>query len=224
MKDIVLHQPDSLEHQQKGSVVVQQANEATVEDAHDLALAGSVMADLSQIVKAITLEFDGTKEDPGPTALAYRAWKSMVAIRDTALSGFQEAHGTWNRKVKRYEYDVEQKRLEEAKIEQAKADKIAQEERKRQIEEAKRQGDREAARALKEAPIIATPAAPKTPEVAKTEGIRRSSPDYGWVMVNENLIPDDLWMVNEKEISARVKRLGAKAGIPGISVYDKRAQ
>lgn len=222
-KDIVLHQPDSDEHEVRGNEYVAQARLATIEDAHDLALAASVMADLSKAVKAIKIEFDGTPEDPGPTALAYKTWKAMVAIRDKALKGFEEAYDEWNRKKKKFEYDTEQKRIAEAQAAEREANRIAQEERDRAIQAAKKAKDTQLAKSLEKAPLNVTPVAPTTPEVPKVDGMRRSSADWGYTITNVELLPRVYLMPDESAIKVVVKKLGLKAQIPGVSVYDRRS-
>lgn len=224
MSDIIIHQPNPEEHEKVGSHLVQEANSVTISTPDEWEHAGMFLNEISGRIEIIEKEFNGTDEIPGPVTLAHKAWKSGVALRERALAGLKMAKEIVMGKRRKFEFDLEQARLKEARRLQAEATQKAEEERKRQIAEAKRQGDKEAAQKLKEAHLEVSVQAPSTPEIGKVEGQRRSSPIWAWDMVNEAKIPNDLWIVNEKEISARVKRLGPKAGIPGITIYDARSR
>lgn len=223
MNDIIIKQPDPAEHEQSGSLLVQEAQAAVIENNDDRTLAASVVANLNEEIKAILLEFDGTKEAPGPTRLADAAHGSLVALRDRATASRRAAKEAWMDKIKKFEYDVEQTRLAEQKKAEEKAKAKAEEDRKKAIAEAKKAGDSEMVKELKEAPLPINIAPVKTPEVAKGGGVRRSAPEWGWTLLDANKIPDDLWILNEKEIDRRVKAMGTTCAIPGISVHDKRA-
>jgi hypothetical protein len=56
-------------------------------------------------------------------------------------------------------------------------------------------------------------AAPKVAGLSTRKG-------YTWKVVDEKLVPDELWILDEKEINARVKRKGLDAKIPGIKVTE----
>lgn len=222
--EVIIRQLDPQEHEKRGSLYVRDAEDAIIKSADDRELAGTVVEELNEKIKLIENEFNGTDENPGPVTLAHRTWKSGVALRDRALAGLVMAKSIWVRKVKKFEFDVEQKRLEENR----KAEKIAREkaeaERQRQVEEARKLKDKESVKQLQQAPITFSVPAPKTPEIQKAEGLRRSSPEWDWELVDENQVPDRFKMLNEKAISSQVKSLGPKCGIAGINVFDKRSR
>lgn len=224
MNDIVIKQPDPAEHERSGGLLVSQANEVVVTNLDDREHAGMFLNQINATIKAIEMEFDGSDETPGPVALAYRAWKSGVSLRDRALASFKAAKSIIDGKIKRFEYETEQKRIAEARKAEAIARQKAEEERARAIAEAKKLGDREAVDNLKEAPISVVAAAPKTPEIPKTEGMRRSAPVWDFDITDENKIPARFKMVDEKAIRAIVNQLGPKHGIPGITVFDSRSR
>lgn len=222
MNDIVIKQPDPVEHERSGGILVSQANSVVVTSNAEREHAAMFLEEVDSKIKLITQEFNGSENEPGPVTLAHRAWKSGVALRDRALASFKIAKEVITTKVRRFEYDVEQKRVKEARKAQAEAFRKAEEHRKQAIAEAKRIGDRESADNLKEAPIVAAAVAPKTPEVNKVAGIRRSSPMWDWELVSIDKVPRSYLVVDERAVGATVRSLGPKAGIPGISVYDKR--
>ena len=135
-----------------------------------------------------------------------------------------DAKAIWTSKKRKFEYDVEQRRQEEVRKAAEKARKEAEAVRAKEIAEAKKLGDKEAAAALKQAPLNVVAEAPRTAEVPKVEGMRRSSPIWSWEYTDRNLIPQELLIPDEKEITARVKRGGPQTRIPGIAVFDARSR
>ncbi len=221
---VVINQPDPEGHERNGNLLISQANQIAVSNNEDREVAAAFVVEIRETIQRIEAEFNGTEDNPGPVSLAHKAWKSGVALRDRALKSFITAKGMIEAKIKRYEYDIEQKRQEEARKAEALARKKAEELRAQQISEAKKTGDREAVQNLKDAPLTVFAAAPKTQEVPKVEGLRRSAPVWKWRVTNEALIPRKYLMIDDTNISGTVRAQGAKACIPGISVYDARAE
>lgn len=224
MSDIVVRQPDPEPHERSGALIVQQANEVTVTSLDEREHAGMFSSQIGSEIKAIELEFDGTEEKPGPCQLLYRGWKSVVSLRERATAARKEAKVIIDGRIKRFEFDVEQKRLAEARKAESIARQKAEDERARQILEAKRLGDREAVQNLKQAPISVVTPPPKTPEIPKTEGMRRSSPIWDFEVTDPNKVPRRYYILDEVAIRKVVKALGPKHGIPGINVFDARSR
>ncbi len=223
-QEIVIRELDTEQHEQSGSLLVRDANEAQIASNDDRELAGTVVDQIRKEINAIELEFNGTEDNPGFVSLAHKTWKRGVALREKALAARVAALDIWNRKIKRFEFDVEQKRREEERKAQEKATAEAQKKRDAEIADAKKLKDKAAVDALKEAALEVHSAPPKTPEVTKAAGLRRSNPEWDYRIINQNLIPDRFWVVDEKGLRATVKALGLKHGIPGISVFDRRAE
>lgn len=222
--DIIIRQPDPEEHRREGSLLIEQARDIVVTNNDEWELAGLFLQNIDGLIKRVKLAFDGTDTAPGPVALAHKAWKSGVALRDKALEPAEEAKSIVVAVRRKYEFEVEQKRLAEARKAEQKAFEEAQARRKKEIEEARKLGDREAASQLKQAPLDIRPAAPKTPEVPKVAGQRRSAPIWDFTITNENLIPDKFWIVDEGKVRAHVKAFGLNHDIPGITVFDARSK
>lgn len=222
--EIVIRELDTEKHEQSGSLLVQEAMSAVIETNDDRELAGPVVRKIEQEIKAIEMEFYGTPEQPAFITLAHRTWKGGIALFEKAVASRRIALDTWKKKIKKFEFDVEQKRLEEQAKANAKAQKEAEEERRRQIEEARKAKDKLAEQALKEAPLEVQAVAPKTPEVSKADGLRRSNPEWDFDMIDENKLPRRYLTPDLKAIRASVKALGLKHGIPGINVFDRRSR
>lgn len=222
MNEITIRQLDPTEHEKKGSLLVAQAQEAVIADNDTRELAGTIVAEINSKIALIEMEFDGSDETPGPVKLSHRTWKSAVALRDKALFTFKAAKDIWIAKIKKFEYDTEQARLRESRRLEEQARAKAEKERQVRIAEAKRLGDMEAARNLKAAPLNVIVQAPKTPEVTKAAGLRRSAPDWQFTITNPALVPDRFWIIDESRVKAEVKSRGAQHGIPGVIVFDAR--
>jgi hypothetical protein len=223
-EDIVIRQPDPAPHEQSGNILVQEATQAIIANNDDWELAGNVVIELNRELDHIEKEFYGTDDAPGHIKLVHQAWKAGVALCNRAMAPRLKAKEIWVAKRRKFEYDVDQKRLTEQRKAQAQAEEKAKKERENQIREAKRLGDLEAAENLKSAPIPVVVAPPKTLEVPQVEGQRRTAPIWDYEILNAAALPENLKMPNDKAISALVKRLGPQHGIPGISVFDRRSR
>lgn len=222
--EIILREPETAVHENAGGLLVAQANEVVVTNNDEREVAGAFLSEISGKIKLIEMEFDGTEDSPGPTKKAHAAWKSMVSLRDKALLSFKSAKEIISRKIQKFEYDVEQARLEENRRNELVARKKAEDDRKREIEAAKASGDKEAAKALKTAPLSVQTAPVSVPEVPKVAGMRRSAPVWDFQIVDAAKLPRKYLMPDEKAIRNIVKALGQEHGIPGVSVFDSRSR
>ena len=71
------------------------------------------------------------------------------------------------------------------------------------------------AEAAKSAPPPAVTVKPNIPTVAGVP----SRVNWRYRIINENLVPDEYWMLNEQKIGADVRRDKEKTSIPGVEAY-----
>lgn len=212
--EIVLQQPDDQEFKGKGAELVRQAQELTITSHDEYEHAGAWLVEVKGIGKRLLERFT----DPCSKAMA--AWKSMTKMRDEALEPFTMTEGIIKQKMGKYQWDIEEKRRKEAERQAAIARKKAEDDRKRQIEEARKLGDREAVENLKEAPLEVVAEAPKTPEAPKVSGV---SYRKVWKVqsVNIGALPARYLMPDMKAIEGVVRSLGSKHGISGVTVVEE---
>ena len=140
--------------------------------------------------------------------------------RKDLIARFTGPKKTIAAKIGAYDFEIQEKRRKEAAAAQAKADKEAAERRAEEIAAAKKARDKEAVEALKAAPIVSVPVAPKTQEPTKVEGV---STRFEWRLesiFNPAALPREFLMPDERMIKARIKSLGGAHGIPGVKAVQ----
>lgn len=212
--EITLQQPDDSEAKGQATLVEKQANEMVVANQSDYDAAGKFLVQVKGIGKNL---WDRLNE---PCAKANAAWKAMVKIRDEAMAPFTSAEFVVKQKMGQYQWAIEEKRRKEQAAAEAKARKEAEEKRAREIAEARKMKDKEAVKALEQAPLEVQAAPIKTPEPTKASGI--SHRKYWKVQsVDASKLPLRYMMPDMKAIEATVRGLGAKHGIPGVTVVEE---
>lgn len=211
---IILQQPDEGEYKGKGSALVEEAKGLRITNSDEFEHAGQWLTEIKGVVKPL---WDRLND---PCMKAKAAHFSMVAIRDAAMKPYTDAEGIIKGQMAMYNAAIEEQRRVEYSKAQAKAQKDAEQERARQIEEAKRKKDKEAVNALKSAPLEVAPVAVKTPEAPKVAGV---SFRKVWKVqsVDESKLPARYLMPDMKAIESTVKGLGSKHGIPGVVAIEE---
>jgi hypothetical protein len=146
------------------------------------------------------------------------AHKSAVSLRKKALDPWERAEAAIENIMRPYTVaklqreDVERRGKEEAAKKQAELDKELA------ALEAEIDGASLEAQLIRE-----LPAAPKRVTVQSTakqvEGFGIKRP-WIWRVINENLIPDEYWILDEKKISEIVRFQKEKTNIGGIEAYQ----
>ena len=128
--------------------------------------------------------------------------------------------GTWG-------VEQERKRQEEQRRLQDEADRLAQEERQIEIENAKAAGNKKEARELAKAPIMVTPA-PAPPPAAKAAGVSVSRPWKARVKdvkalcaaIGRGEVPEHYVEPNLSALNAEAKAKQARLEVPGVEAYQ----
>jgi len=128
--------------------------------------------------------------------------------------------GTWG-------VEQENKRREEQQKLQAEADRLALEERQRQIEAAKDAGNKKEARELAKAPVMVVPVA-APPPAAKAAGVSVSRPWKARVVsikalcqaIGEGKVPEHYVEANLSALNSEAKAKQARLAIPGVEAYQ----
>lgn len=212
--DITLQMPDDSDAKRQGSEMVRTADELVIDNDDTYEHAGAWLQEIKSVGRRLLERLDD------PCKKANAAWKAMVRIRDEAMAPFQSAETIVKQKMGKYQWDVAEKRRKEAEVANTKARKAAEEERARQIAAAKKLKDKEAVEALKEAPLEVAAVEVKTPEAPKITGV---SYRKVWKVQSVNIaaLPDRYKCADMKAIEATVRGLGARHGIPGVTVVEE---
>lgn len=153
---------------------------------------------------------------------AHGVWKYLGDICNMIARPFDSAEAIADQKMAEWRRKVEFKRQEEFRKAQEKAQADAKKKRDAEIAKAKEQGDREAARNLKAAPLQVAAVAPKTPEAPKIAGVPVRKV---WkFQIDADKLPRKYLIPDEVTIGKVVRALGAAHGISGVTAYQEEVQ
>jgi len=201
----------------KGTAIEARAAEIVINSNEDYEYAGQVKIE-------IKAERDRIMDKPlGAQADANRVKRFLDDVVRMVRAPFDRAEETVDVKMTGWRRKIEEKRQEEQRKADAKAREEAQKKRDAEIEAAKKLGDKEGAKNLKQAPVTYTPPPPKTVAPPKIKGvtIRRV---WDYQVTDENKIPRKYFVLDHSAIGKVVRALGANAGIPGITPFEKEVQ
>lgn len=211
---------------ERSSLVVQNAKFIKVIDPTTHHQAAEMLKAVAAMLTEIETTFKPMKE------AAFRSHRTICDQEKKVSTPLIEAETALKKQIG--DFVIEQRRIAKAaedearRVEQERADREAQEESQRlAIEDAitlEAQGDFKAAEAVLAAPApvpvrYVAPAA-VTPAVAKVDGVTTST-TWDFRIVNEDLIPREYMLVNEKAIRDAGKNTKGKAKIAGVEFFPK---
>jgi hypothetical protein len=193
--------------------LLQQANAITVTNAEDYGDAATVLKGVKTLRKRVSEEF-------GPAVkAAHQAHKTMKALEqkfDLPLvaceSRIKTTMAGWERAER------ERARAEEERL-RAEAQRAEEDRRIKEAEALESAGKSEAAEQLLNAPVPATAVVVK-PSVPKVDGVSTRE-TWKFEIVNEDAIPREYMMPDEKKIGAHVRSMKRRANIPGVEPYPE---
>lgn len=151
-----------------------------------------------------------------PRKVAYSAYEEIRRWKDDLISRIKGPKTTISKKIGEWDLKIEEKRLREASIAEAKAREEAEKNRQAEIRAARKAKDAEAVQALKRAPVVVAPVVPKTAAPTRVEGV---STRFEWKLesiFNPSAVPCEFHEISERKIKERIKSLGGAHGIPGV--------
>jgi hypothetical protein len=217
MDEMRITPPETKELMAKSDDLLNRAQILQIRDTASYEAAGALAIEIKSWTKTVEDKFKPSCD------AAYQAHRTITAFRNETLAPYEEAENIVNQAMGEYRKKVEAKRKAEADAAADKARKEAEEKRKKEIEAAKAAGDKEGAKNLKAAPIIATPAPVKTQEPPKIKGVTVRKV-WDFQIVDDNKIPRKYWALDLTAIRKVVQALGANHGIPGVAAFQKEIQ
>lgn len=197
----------------KGSVVENEAKAIVITGNESYERAAAFKLAIRQKREEIMAKPLQKKKD------ANGVWKFLSDICNMIQSPWDRAEETVNQKLIAFDRQIEAKRREEFRKAQEKARIEAEKKRAAEIARAKEQGDREAARNLKAAPLQVAAVAPKTPEAPKIAGMPKRKV---WKhQIDADKLDRKYMIPDEVTIGKLVRALGAAHGISGVTAYQE---
>lgn len=152
----------------------------------------------------------------GPWRSALTAYEEIQQWRKGLIEKFSGPKKTVAGLIGQWDLKIAEKRRKEDEAADAKARAIAEEQRRKEIEAAKKAKDKEAVQALKQAPLVVAPSAPRTQEPTKVKDV---SSRFEWKLdsvYNPAAVPCEFHEISERKIKDRIKSMGGAHGIPGV--------
>jgi hypothetical protein len=216
MNELKIIEPEIKDLQLSSSDMVAHAEMLVVRDDSTFASGGEMLLDIKRIGKTVEARF---KE---PVDLAFKAHRSLTALRDSVLAPFQQAEKIIKRKIGDYQYEIERKRQEEATRLRRQAEAQAEADRIAKAQAQMDAGDLKGCEKTLEAPIAPVVVKVETPEPPKVAGLSFRE-EWKYEVIDPNLVPREYLMIDESKLRKVVKALGkAAANIPGIRVYPEK--
>ena len=174
-------------------------------------------ADFLKGIKALKKKIE---EKLGPVVKAsYDAWKKACAYRKEHDDPLDTAEAAVKGKLNEYLSDQERQRQAKEAEAQLEAQKTAEAKAEEDACLLEATGDAEAAEAVRAEPVVA-PVVVITP-VEKLAVIATQSV-WKWVVQDENIIPREYLLLDEKKIGAVVRAMKGQTNIPGIQAYEEK--
>jgi hypothetical protein len=171
-------------------------------------------------------------------AKAFETHRAATAARRTDIEPLENAKTIYERAINGWRKEQERIALEAARAEQAERERIALEEREREIEEAESaEAAPEEIVAIIERPIyVPPPVMPRAPIVPQVSGIRRKPANWKASLENtpgakmrliqfvaKNPAFEHLIEVNQASANALAKALKTTMSVPGLVAFDENA-
>ena len=167
------------------------------------------------IRKELNATFDPTLASITVALNVQRAAKNRYTkALDEAETIAKGKMGAWVEMRERAKAERERKLRDEAR-------KIAEAEKKAEVERLAKAGQAEAAEAVAAAPVTPLAVIDNTPAVPKVDGIAIRHDEYEWNIDEPEKLPREYLAPDPQKIGAVVRALGLEARIPGVSVKRK---
>lgn len=213
--DIQIVEPEIKDLQVSSGNMLGQATALMVKDDASFTAGGEMLLEIKRIAKTVESRFEE------PVSLAFKAHRSLTALRDSVLAPFKQAEATIKRKVGDYQMEIECKRRAEAERLRKEAEVKAEAERMAKAEKEMDSGDLKAAEKTLAAPLAPIVPRVEMPEPPKVNGMSFRD-EWRFEITNVNELPLEYMIPDEKAIGRVVKAMGGKVNIPGIRVWSEK--
>lgn len=208
---LVEESPDTTEIEIRSVTIVDQAQALEICGDEEYRQGSELLLAVKDLLKKIETDFEKSKK------LAYGAWKSVVALEKGYQDPLLNAERIIKSKLSAFIQHRERVRREEQTRLQEIVRKREEEKRLAEAVYAEQAGMPEISKQILETPAFVPPVVVPGPE--KIEGVH-SKKVWKYQITDPAAIPREYLLVDEKAIAARVRTMGDRACIPGVSVYQ----
>lgn len=215
MNNIQIVEPDIKDLQKSSGSMLELATALSVNDDRSFTTGGEMLIEIKRIAKTVEARFDE------PVTLAFKAHRSLTALRDSVLSPFKQAETMIKRKLGDHQMLIERQRQQEAARQRAEAEAKAEAERMAKAQEQMDKGDLKACEQTLAAPLAPVVARVEMTEAPKVAGLSFKD-KWFFEVTNVNEIPLEYMVPDLKAIGGVVTALGSKTNIPGIRIWSEK--
>lgn len=200
--------------EKESTSVVKQAKALQVVDSPSYEVAG----DFLRTIKSASLKIDEVFD--GPIEQAHKAHKAMLTAKKTFSVPLSEAEDNVKQKRKVWFNEQERIRLVEQRRLEQEAFAAAEAQREAELAELRKQHKYRAAKQVQQAELVVEAVALVPPTVAREDGIGKTR-RWKYKVVDESLIPDEWWVLNEVALGKLARSSGETAVVPGVEFYSE---
>lgn len=198
------------ELEQTAPKVVEMAKSLVIKSEDDSKTALSILRDIKTFIR------DASEYWKDPVSKSYEAWKALKKKENEMIDPAILAEKEIKAKIGAWDLKQEQARksLQDAIIaeQKAKADQLL-----KRAENAESKGNSAKAEALREQSANLEATAVVVPEAEKQQG-KSTTYKFTGVIEKTDIIPDQFWMPDQKEIDAYLQRTQGARPIPGVRI------
>lgn len=217
MSTALAEMPQTEELQGEARAILDKANAVAIVDDTTFRGAADLLRTFKTYSKRVSDTFDPLIKSQN------EAVKKTRETMKTFARPAEEAEGIVKRKMADYQQEQERRAAEEAARLREQAMKEAEERRLQEAIALERAGDKRAAEAAIEAPIVAPPPPIAARPTPKVEGVSFKTA-YKFEVTDESIVPREFLKVDEVKLGGYVRSMKAAAidKIPGVRVWEEK--
>jgi hypothetical protein len=209
----LVESPDTSDIENNSLKITDQAQIIEIKNDDDYKKASDVLLLIKDALKEIDSTFGPIKKK------SHEAWKEIVAQEKRHQEPLLTAERAVKTKIGSYVQEQQRRKREEEARLLAVAKKREEEARLALAIEVEKSGNKQEAELILNTPAFIP--APIAPALEKVSGVHTRT-NWKFRIVDENAIPREYLIPDEKAIAGIVRSLGERTNIPGIQVYPEQ--
>lgn len=214
MNELKIVEPEVGDLQVSSGDMLGQAAKLTVKDDESCVSGGDILLEITRRKKAVEERF---KE---PCEAAFKAHRSLTALRDSVLVPFKQAQDMIDRKIKDYRSEVRRKQEAEAAAAFKAAQEKAEADRMAKAQAQMDSGDLTGCEKTLDSPLPPPVVRIETQAPPAMKGLSFRT-DWFFEITDPDAVPRQFCIPDERKIRAMVKGMQKATIIPGVRVWSE---
>lgn len=214
MNELKIVEPEIQDLQTSSGDMLGQAAKLAVTDDESCITGGDILLEITRRKKVVEERF---KE---PCEAAFKAHRSLTALRDSVLAPFKQAQDLIDQKIKLYRIEVRRKQEAEAAAALKAANAKAEADRIAKAQQQMDSGDLKGCEKTLEAPLPPPVVKIETQAPPAMKGLSFTT-EWFFEISDPDAVPREYCTPDEKKIRSVVKGLQKATNIPGVRVWSE---